>query len=390
MGLFSTIRRFFFFLGLLYPVIIGLLTVPVVQNHFVFQHKILPFPLFAKFDLPEKYGLAPGKTANLYIDTADNVTLGAWFVLNDPYHQQLRRTTPTVQPPSLEIIGDAIANRPTILMLHGNAASRAAEWRVNAYSAYSSRLQVNVLAVDYRGFGDSTGNPDTEGLALDAYASWNWLIEHGAKPEDIIIVGHSLGTGVTAQLAKKLAAEGVQPRGIALLAPFTSLSKLIETFSIFGIPVLQPLQTFPLGLKLLRRALNHEFDTLSVIQDFNAPTLIAHSQGDFDIPHSHSQTLIDRLLDPLLPAVTVQLPSAPGSPFSSEDFAAFAKARDDRLAARSALTRKTEIPSFGVVEEFEGHKAPRVVYVETFWGSHARVGVQEGVHDEMGKLFNLL
>lgn len=148
-----------------------------------------------------------------------------------------------------------------------------------------------------------------------------------------------------------------------------------------------------------------EFDTLSAIQarkiaicirhsltyhqDFNVPTLIAHSQDDFNIPYSHSRTLIDKLLDPLLPEQSLELPSAPGAVFSSEDFAAFTKARDDRRAARSALVRKTEIPSFGVVEEFEGHNAPRVVYVEAFWGSHAEVGLQEGVQDEIQKFFNL-
>lgn len=52
--------------------------------------------------------------------------------------------------------------------------------------------------------------------------------------------------------------------------------------------------------------------------------------------------------------------------------------------------RKTEVPNFGTIEEFNGHNVPRVVYVETFWGSHAQVGMQEGVQDEMGALFGLL
>ena len=54
--------------------------------------------------------------------------------------------------------------------------------------------------------------------------------------------------------------------------------------------------------------------------------------------------------------------------------------------------RKTEIPNFGVVEEFVGSDASdlKVVYVETFWGAHAKVGAQEGVQDEIGKLFKLL
>lgn len=189
---------------------------------------------------------AAGKTANLYFNTPDNLTLGAWFVLNDPHYQQLRRTPldGTMQP-SMDVIQDAIARRPTALFLHGAAASRAAPWRVGTYQGFTSRLHINVFAPDYRGFGDSTGSPDQAGLELDAYTSWRWLIENGAKPEDIVIVGHSLGTGLTGQLAKRLAAEGVKPRGIVLLAPFTSFTKLVETYSINGIPILQPMQMFP-------------------------------------------------------------------------------------------------------------------------------------------------
>ena len=197
-------------------------------------------------------GSTAGKTANLYVPTSDNVTLGAWFILNDPYHQHLLRTSPSQTkslPPSLETIQDAISHRPTVLFLHGAAATRAVEWRVKTYLGFTSRLHVNVLAPDYRGFGDSTGSPFTEGLVLDAYASWRWLVEEGgAKPEDVVIVGHSLGTGVAGQLARRLAEEGVKPRGVVLLAPFTSISKLLETYSIFGVPILQPMQTFSLGI----------------------------------------------------------------------------------------------------------------------------------------------
>ena len=120
--------------------------------------------------------------------------------------------------------------------------------------------------------------------------------------------------------------------------------------------------------------------------------MIAHSQDDFDIPYSHSRTLIDKLLEPFLPEQTIQLPTSPGASLSSEDFAAFTKSQQDRRVARSALVRKTEIPNFGVIEEFVGSDASdlKVVYVETFWGAHAKVGAQEGVQDEIGKLFKLL
>lgn len=61
---------------------------------------------------------------------------------------------------------------------------------------------------------------------------------------------------------------------------------------------------------------------------------------------------------------------------------------------RSTLVHKREIPGFGVVEEFDrdgpdGNGDRKVVYVETFWGSHSRIGLQEGVQEEIARTFKL-
>ena len=104
-----------------------------------------------------------------------------------------------------------------------------------------------MLAIDYRGFGDSTGQPDEPGVELDAHTAFQWLIENGAKPQDILIVGHSLGTSIASKLAKRLTGDKIRPRGLALLAPFTSLTVVIESYPLFGLPILQPLQTFAGG-----------------------------------------------------------------------------------------------------------------------------------------------
>ncbi|EKM49718.1 uncharacterized protein PHACADRAFT_167073 [Phanerochaete carnosa HHB-10118-sp] len=366
----ARIYRSFFYVGLLYSVIIALLTIPAVQRHATFKHA-LRFPFYTKYDLPEKYGLAPGKTLNTYFTTPDNCTLGAWFALADP-----------------STVIDAIKTHPTALILHGAAGTRAASFRVDMYRGFTSRLQANVFAPNYRGFGDSTGSPDGPGLELDTYTSWKWLLERGARPEDIVIVGHSLGTGIAGQLAKRLAAEDLRPRGIVLLAPFSSVSRLIESYDLWGIPILQPLQSFPWGLKLLKHIARIEFDTLAAIQDFNAPTLIAHAQDDTEVPHAHSKTLIDALLEPLLPGAIIQLPNAPGKTLTTEEFFAFRKQQEERNLKRGQIVKTTDVLNFGMIEEFKGLRAP-ITYVETFWGSHGDIGAQEGVQDQMAKLFGL-
>ncbi|CDO72045.1 hypothetical protein BN946_scf184943.g80 [Trametes cinnabarina] len=386
-GLLAMLHKFAYFSSFLYACIIALLATPFFQRHAVYQHAVR-IPWGAKFDLPEKYRLAPGKTLNCKLTTSDNVTIGAWFVLSEPFYQSLRQASPSLEQPSLAAVQEAVRTCPTILYFHGNAATRAAPRRVQHYSAFSSRLRTNVLAIDYRGFGDSDGTPSEDGLTEDAKTAWRWLLDQGAKPEDVMLVGHSLGTGVTSRLATFLAREGVKPRGVALLAPFTSLSSVLETYDIGGFPILQPLQTFAMGRKLLKKLLRHEFDTLGVIKDINVPLFIAHSQNDMDIPHHHSRTLLDVLLDPHLPASPVSFPDTPDQILSSEDYATFLEAQKQRRAARNELVRKVEVPTFGTVEEFEG-TAGKVVYVETFWGAHADVGLQEGVQDAMASTFRL-
>lgn len=152
------------------------------------------------------------------------------------------------------------------------------------YQAYATRLRANVLAPDYRGFGDSTGTPSEEGLTVDARASWDWLRAHCALPGNVLIVGSSLGTGVAVQFASSLedevtlarakkearivnprvgsrhrrigghnstrtrgsAAVQERPRGVVLLSPFSKLETLLDSYYILNlVPLFVPLKAIP-------------------------------------------------------------------------------------------------------------------------------------------------
>ncbi|KAH9850245.1 alpha/beta-hydrolase [Lenzites betulinus] len=387
-GLLKKLHKFAYLSSFIYACIIALLVTPFFQRHAIYQHAVR-IPWGAKLDQPERYGLALGKTLNLHLRTSDNITLGAWFVLGEPVYQALRTASPILlEQPSLETVEDALKTLPTILWFHGNAATRAVPMRVRHYQAFSSRLKANVLAIDYRGFADSEGIPSVEGLTEDAKTAWRWALDHGAKPENIMLIGHSLGTGVTTRLATWLASEGVKPRGVALFAPFTRLSTVVETYDLLGIPILQPLQSFAIGRRFLNNVVYHDFNTLSVIKDINVPVLLAHSQNDMVIPHTHSRTLLDILLDPHLPSSPISLPATPDQILVSEDYTAYIEMQKQRREKRSELVRKTEIPAFGVIEEFDG-TAGKIVYIETFGAAHNNVGVQEGVQDVLATMFGL-
>ena len=74
----------------------------------------------------------------------------------------------------------------------------------------------NVFAVDYRGFGLSSGSPNEKGLQADARTAWDYLCSCIAemapekRPESQIgLFGHSLGGCIATELASGLALEGM-------------------------------------------------------------------------------------------------------------------------------------------------------------------------------------
>ena len=105
------------------------------------------------------------------------------------------------------------AGQPTLLYFGGNGDSLSGdEPRLRQIAAEG----VGVLDVGYRGYSGSTGKPTEAGLHLDAEAAYAWLAAR-TPPQQIVIAGHSLGTGVAVRLAAERPA-----RALVLESPFTS------------------------------------------------------------------------------------------------------------------------------------------------------------------------
>ncbi|ESK91229.1 abhydrolase domain-containing protein 12 [Moniliophthora roreri MCA 2997] len=380
-SLVNKIRTTFAVVGGVYVLAVGLLAVPYFQSHTIYLNAIR-LPWFANFDAPEKYGLALNKTYNFKIHTTDNETLGSWFIFSDSVYQSLPTPRTSPQP----YINEALRSRPTILFFHGNAATRAYHARVQHYSSLTSRLHVNILAIDYRGFAESSGSPTEEGLVRDARAAWEWLLSQGAKGEDILIMGHSLGTGVGARLAAQLSEEGLAYRAVVLMSPFSSIESVLKTYNVFGaIPLIKPLALIPYAMNFVSWALIHKFDTLSVVPKIKGQVLIAHAENDWDIPYTHSEALFNAFLEPLLPSV--KLPFNPAA-LSKEEWSVFTSQIQARNAKRDEIVTTTNFPHFGTVSEFtEGGR--NIVFVKTLEGQHDYIGVQEGLQDIIGQKYGL-
>ena len=231
----------------------------------------LKLPWSANFSRPEEFGLSRMfcfpypracwtemakialKTVNLMLTSTDNVTLGSWFTFSEPFFRSSVLPEVTNTPEAESLIPAALKAYPTVLYLHGNAATRAVSTRVQIYSTFSSRMQVNVLAIDYRGFAESTGYPTERGTVDDGLSAIRWLVGQGAKPEDILVIGHSLGTGIATQSVELAEAEfGLLFRGLVVMGSQTSIPHYMETFAPGGVPVLRPMKTIPGGWGMCR------------------------------------------------------------------------------------------------------------------------------------------
>jgi dipeptidyl aminopeptidase/acylaminoacyl peptidase len=154
---------------------------------------------------------------------------------------------------------------PAVLYLGGNAEE--VSWMVGEAHRLPGRT---LLAVNYRGFGASTGAPHERVLYADAVAAFDWL---AARPDvdasRIVVWGRSLGSGVATWVAAQRPVQGV-----VLSSPFDSIAALARLHQ----PLLAPLLTQP-------------FDSLSRAPAIGAPALVLIGDLDTLVPPAHSERL---------------------------------------------------------------------------------------------------
>lgn len=102
----------------------------------------------------------------------------------------------------LRYTGDNSSFSPTIIYFHGNAGNIG--HRLPNALLMLVNLKVNLLLVDYRGYGKSEGDPSEEGLCLDSEAVLDYVM---TRPDidktKIILFGRSLGGAVAVHLASE-------------------------------------------------------------------------------------------------------------------------------------------------------------------------------------------
>lgn len=154
-----------------------------------------------------------------------------------------------------------------VFFLHGNAGSLKS-WFVN--TDFYRRANFDLVMVDYRGFGKSTGRIESEQqLHADVDAVWREVAPR-YRGRKVVIYGRSLGTGLAAYLAAE-----VQPDLTVLVSPYVSIRALAKE-SFPWLPAL--FIKYPLRTDLL-------------LPRIHTPVLLFHGDADQVIAPANSSRL---------------------------------------------------------------------------------------------------
>jgi uncharacterized protein len=130
-----------------------------------------------------------------------------------------------------------------------------------------------MLVTNYRGYGESTGNAGQEALYEDGLSAYDYALSRGARPDQIVVMGRSLGSGVASMLA------GSRPlKAAVLITPFDDLASVAAGHYPY-IPV--------------RWLLRHPFRSTDWAAKAHAPALLLAAASDFIIPASHAARLAE-------------------------------------------------------------------------------------------------
>lgn len=224
--------------GLIGVVIVYCLILVVM---YVYQSSLIFFP---KKLTTEALGAVQAQTGVEYVtlNTKDNCNLRGWFVNSKMY------------------------KKPGLLIYFGGNAEEVS-WLIEDMKKINGW---NVVLMNYRGYGQSEGIPGETELFSDSLEIYDYFLAK-EKPDQIVVMGRSLGTGVATYVAAKRKVSGV-----ILVSPYDSITSVAK-------------ENYPyLPVELL---LKHKFDSLSRANSIKAPLKVIIAANDTTIPPKNSKTL---------------------------------------------------------------------------------------------------
>jgi len=176
---------------------VGVATAALVLMLNALESSFIYFPQKAYAARPEDLGL---RAETLSLESAGGVRLQGWWIHG--------------------------GGRTALLFFHGNGGNIS--HRLERAKLLVESLGLDVVLVDYRGYGASGGTPGESGLYADGEAIARAARDRGFGPERTVLFGESLGCAVAIETALR------QPcRAVILETPFLSIAAMAKAIYPF-------------------------------------------------------------------------------------------------------------------------------------------------------------
>lgn len=232
-------------LKLIVTTAVALVAVAVLVRYL--QPRFAFFPTAGESATPAEFGVPFGPST---ITTSDGERLHAW-------------TLPHATP------------RAAVVYFHGNGGNLSM-WAPVLAGLY--RRGFTLHAIDYRGYGASTGRPTEDGLYRDVDAALDWVSARLDRGVPLVFWGRSLGTTMAAYAASRR-----RPDGLILEAGFADARSLLRASR---------------PLAVLSVFSSYRFPTATYAQRAQCPVLVLHGDHDGVVPYASGRALFDALSEP--------------------------------------------------------------------------------------------
>ena len=157
------------------------------------------------------------------------------------------------------------------LVCHGNGEHTA---YCSSYLGQRLRdhFKANVFVFDYRGYGKSEGTPHEAGIKKDGEKAMEVFCEKvGTKPENVIVVGSSLGGAIATHIASTKGC-----KALILQRTFDSMVNVAAN----KYPI------FPIRLLIQNR-----YESFEALKKYDGPVFQSHGKNDHIVPIEHGEKL---------------------------------------------------------------------------------------------------
>jgi len=156
-----------------------------------------------------------------------------------------------------------------LLVSHGNGSDVDSECMF--HQSLADAVGTTVVSWEYPGYGSVPGTPSSAAICTAAEDAYDWALRYFPPRTNIVLVGHSIGTGPACHLSRTRLGHVA----LILISPFTTIAAIIGEHFHWLIGACSPAI----------------YDNMTAIRQLRAPLLLIHGKRDTLIPHSHSERL---------------------------------------------------------------------------------------------------